>query len=106
LIEQPYQHIGDDELADEWVTAFKELAKDYKSNSALAVVDAIADEMRARGIVRPVQRVAEELSQIASQMRAAYSNPPPMQRIRLELDNELSTFAATHNENLRKNSEN
>ena len=102
MIEQPYQHIGDDELADEWVTAFKELAKDYKSTSALAVVDAIADEMRARGIVRPVQRVAEELSQMAAQMRAAY----PMQRIRLELDNELSTFAATHNENLRKNSEN
>jgi hypothetical protein len=104
-MKRPYQHIADPELADAWVCAFKLLANDYKSPGALAVVDAFADEIRARGIVRPVHRVAEELAQIAAQMRAAYSNPLPMQRISVALDNELSTFATTHNETLRKGAE-
>lgn len=104
MTDRPYQHIADHELADEWVSAFKELAKDYKRNGALAAVDAIADEIRARGIVRPIERVAAEMADIAAQMRAAYQMPPPMQRIRAELDDDLMTFVARQNDETKRSS--
>ena len=102
MTDRPYQHIPDHELADAWVNAFKEMSKDYKRSGALAVVDSIADEIRARGIVRPVERVAGELAEIAKQMRAGYAMPSPMPRIRAELDNELTAFVAGRNDDSRK----
>ena len=105
MTDRPYQHIPDHELVDQWVSAFKEMSKDYKRSGALTVVDSIADEIRARGIVRPVERVAGELAEIARQMRAGYAKPVPMQRIRAELDNELTAFVADRNDDSRRCSE-
>jgi hypothetical protein len=97
VTDRPYAHIGDNDLTEEWVSAFKDMAKDYKRAGALTVVDALGDEIRVRGIARPIERVAAELAEMAAQMRAASAGPVPARRIEMDLDEDLMTFVAKRN---------
>lgn len=91
--------LSDAELAEAWVEAFKLMAADFKDRERRNAVNAWAQEIRVRGFMPPLHRVANEMAAIAAQIRnsEAQQSPAPMQRIRQDLEDDLTAFVAERN---------
>jgi hypothetical protein len=99
VTDRPYEHFEEQQLVDFWIAAFKSLATDYASREALAKVELLADEFRARGLSAPTSRVAPEIASIAQQMRAAEIEqaPPVIDAVQRGLEQNLMSFVAELN---------
>jgi hypothetical protein len=99
MIDGTLRNLGGDELTDEWVEAFRLLAADYQNRNLLATVELIGDELKARGLPLPKERVTSEMTYIAQKMRevSAEQAPAGIAGVQSRLEDDLMSFVAERN---------
>ena len=74
---RPYEHLADGKLFDAWEQAYTLWAQDYRVAEARTLVDELSQEIKARGLRRPIMRVGQQITAIASQIRRDDSRKGP-----------------------------
>jgi hypothetical protein len=88
--ERVYGQLQDADLFDAWEQAYNLWAQDYRVAEARVLVDQLSLEIKARGLRRPIMRVGQQITAIASQIRADDSRKSDVSENRLSDD--LTSF--------------